>query len=109
MNRVLTTRRTVTPSTARQLVEKGFKINVERSPERIFDDEEFEDVPGVTMVPTGSWPNAPEDHVIIGLKELPEEDCMRSSLSRLRQKLKCIRNSPSETVRTLTYPTTYGS
>jgi hypothetical protein len=23
----------------------------------------------------GSWPNAPEDHIIIGLKELPVETC----------------------------------
>lgn len=50
----------VTPSTVRQLLDKGFKINVERSSARIFDDKEFGDVPGVTMVPTGSWPDAPE-------------------------------------------------
>lgn len=50
----------MTPSTVRQLLDKGFKINVERSPARIFDDREFEDVPGVTMVPTGSWPDAPD-------------------------------------------------
>ena len=49
-------------------------MNVERSPVRIFEDKEFEDV-GATMVPTGSWPNAPQDHIIIGLKELPEEEC----------------------------------
>ena len=48
--------------------------NVERSPVRIFEDKEFEDV-GATMVPTGSWPDAPQDHIIIGLKELPEEEC----------------------------------
>lgn len=66
----------MTPSIARQLIGKGFKINVERSPERIFDDKEFEDVPGVTMVPTGSWPDAPVDHIILGLKELPLEDCI---------------------------------
>ncbi len=32
----------VTPSTTKALVEAGYTVNVERSPERIFDDEEFE-------------------------------------------------------------------
>jgi len=57
---VLTIGDAVTPSTVRQLLDKGFEINVERSPARIFDEKEFEDVPGVTMVPIGSWPDAPE-------------------------------------------------
>ena len=72
---------TVTPSTARQLIDHGFRINDESSPERIFDDKEFSDISGVTMVPTGSWPNAESDHLILGLKELPEKGCMRCSLS----------------------------
>ena len=67
---------TVTPSTARQLIDHGFQIHVESSPERIFDDKEFSDIPGVTMVPTGSWPNAESDHLILGLKELPVKGCM---------------------------------
>lgn len=68
---------TVTPATVRKLLDKGFIVNVETSPVRIFEDKEFEDV-GATMVPTGSWPNAPQDHIIIGLKELPEEECTLS-------------------------------
>lgn len=28
---------------------------------------------GATLVPEGSWPSAPSDHIIVGLKELPEE------------------------------------
>ena len=67
----------MTPATVRKLLEEGFNVNVERSPVRIFEDKEFEDV-GATMVPTGSWPDAPLDHIIIGLKELPEEDCTLS-------------------------------
>lgn len=47
-------------------------MNVERSPVRIFEDEEFEKV-GATLVPEGSWVDAPTDHVIVGLKELPED------------------------------------
>jgi saccharopine dehydrogenase (NAD+, L-lysine forming) len=47
-------------------------VNIERSALRIFDDKEFGDV-GATLVPEGSWVTAPHDHIIIGLKELPED------------------------------------
>ena len=66
-------RSALTPNTVRKLLENGFAVNVERSPVRIFDDEEFEKV-GATLVQTGSWPDAPANHIIIGLKELPEQD-----------------------------------
>jgi saccharopine dehydrogenase (NAD+, L-lysine-forming) len=64
----------VTPTTTKALLDAGYIVNVERSPGRIFDDEEFAAV-GATLVPEGSWIDAPKDHIIIGLKELPEEDC----------------------------------
>ena len=67
-------RSALTPITVRKLLEKGFAVNVEKSPERIFEDKEFEEA-GATLVETGSWPDAPVDHFIIGLKELLEEDC----------------------------------
>lgn len=63
----------MTPTAARTLLEYGYEVNVEQSPGRIFDDEEFEAV-GATMVPEGSWVDAPKDHIIIGLKEFPESD-----------------------------------
>ncbi|MCJ1476395.1 Saccharopine dehydrogenase [Lambiella insularis] len=66
-------RSALTPKTTKELLGAGYQVNVERSPERIFDDSEFEKV-GATLVPEGSWPEAPSDHLIIGLKELPEED-----------------------------------
>jgi saccharopine dehydrogenase (NAD+, L-lysine forming) len=62
----------VTPTTTKTLLDAGYKVNVERSALRIFDDKEFEDV-GATLVPEGSWVTAPHDHIIIGLKELPED------------------------------------
>lgn len=65
---------TVTPTTTKALLDAGYKVNVERSPERIFDDAEFEKV-GATLVPEGSWTDVPHDHIIVGLKELPEDDC----------------------------------
>lgn len=66
-------RSALTPTVTRKLLDKGFNVNVERSPERIFDDDEFAAV-GATLVEEGSWPNAPEDHIIIGLKELDDKD-----------------------------------
>lgn len=46
---------------------------MERSPVRIFEDSQFEEK-GAILVPEGSWPDAPSDHIIIGLKELPEDE-----------------------------------
>lgn len=66
-------RSAVTPTIAKKLVEAGYTVNVERSPLSIFPDEEYEGT-GAKLVPTGSWMEAPQDHIIIGLKELPEED-----------------------------------
>ncbi|KAI9806441.1 MAG: Saccharopine dehydrogenase [Piccolia ochrophora] len=63
----------LTPSTTKSLLDAGYAVNVERSPERIFDDREFEEA-GATLVLEGSWPSAPLDHLILGLKELPENE-----------------------------------
>lgn len=66
----------LSPSTTKALVEAGYTVNVERSdpsPERkrIFSDSSFEEA-GATIVPQGSWVDAPTDHIILGLKELDE-------------------------------------
>ncbi|MCJ1358824.1 MAG: Saccharopine dehydrogenase [Icmadophila ericetorum] len=66
-------RSALTPKTTKALLDAGFKVNIEHSPERIFKDEEFSAV-GATLVPEGSWPSAPHDHLIVGLKELPEKE-----------------------------------
>ncbi|GAA6037838.1 hypothetical protein JCM8097_005064 [Rhodosporidiobolus ruineniae] len=66
-------RSALTPTTAKKLLDAGFKITVERDPQRIFEDSEFEAV-GCTLAEWNSWPSAPKDAVIIGLKELPEND-----------------------------------
>jgi saccharopine dehydrogenase (NAD+, L-lysine forming) len=66
-------RSALTPTTTKKLLEAGFEVYVEKSKERVFDDEEFENV-GATIVEEGSWPGAPVDRIIIGLKELPEKD-----------------------------------
>ncbi|KAL8759733.1 MAG: hypothetical protein Q9199_000539 [Rusavskia elegans] len=68
-------RSALSPDVVQKLVKNGFKVNVEKSPKnpkRIFEDADYE--PYATLVDEFSWPQAPEDHLIIGLKELPEED-----------------------------------
>ncbi|KAK2733190.1 Saccharopine dehydrogenase [Onygenales sp. PD_40] len=75
-DKILEHRSALTPSTTRSLIEAGYIVNVERSPtsalrKRIFPDAEFE-AAGATLVPEGSWVNAPLDHIILGLKELDE-------------------------------------
>lgn len=67
-------RSALTPTTTKALIDAGYVVNVEKSPVRIFDDEEFSAV-GATLVPTGSWRDVPKEHIIVGLKELPEETC----------------------------------
>ena len=67
-------RSALTPTTAKALIDAGYFVNAEKSPVRIFDDEEFAAV-GANLVPTGSWRDAPKEHIIVGLKELPEETC----------------------------------
>lgn len=66
-------RSALTPATTAELIKAGYIVNVERSPERIFDDEEFEKA-GATLVPEHSWVDAPKEHIIVGLKELEEKD-----------------------------------
>ena len=67
-------RSALTPTTTKALIDAGYKVNVERSPQRIFHDEEYERV-GATLVPENTWCDAPDDNIIIGLKELPVEAC----------------------------------
>ncbi|WP_405865301.1 saccharopine dehydrogenase [Streptomyces sp. NBC_01515] len=68
-----TERRTpVVPSDARRLVENGVTLTVEESPQRIFPIEEYEAI-GARVAPADSWASAPQDTVILGLKELPDQ------------------------------------
>ncbi|KAI5289008.1 Saccharopine dehydrogenase [Ascosphaera aggregata] len=74
--KIMEHRSALTPKTTRKLVDAGYTVNVERSSlepcrKRIFPDSEFE-AAGATLVPEGSWVNAPKDHIIVGLKELDE-------------------------------------
>nr|POE63266.1 saccharopine dehydrogenase [nad(+), l-lysine-forming] [Quercus suber] len=66
-------RTAITPTVAKKLVDDGYTVNVEKAPLSIFKDEEYEGT-GASLVPTGSWVDVPADHIIVGLKELPEEE-----------------------------------
>ncbi|KAF5337137.1 hypothetical protein D9611_003356 [Ephemerocybe angulata] len=63
-------RAALTPTTSKKLIEAGFDIIVEKDEQRIFDDSEYEAV-GCKLVENNTWPTAPTDVPIIGLKELP--------------------------------------
>lgn len=66
-------RSALTPSTAKILIENGFDLVVERDPQRFFNHVEFEKV-GCKLVEPNTWPSAPPNAIIIGLKELPPND-----------------------------------
>jgi len=74
LGKALERRSALTPTTTKKLIEAGYRVNVERSPQRIFDDEEFEKA-GATLVEENTWRDAPKDTIIVGLKELPVEKC----------------------------------
>ncbi|MCQ9131594.1 saccharopine dehydrogenase [Streptomyces hilarionis] len=68
-----TERRTpVVPDDARRLIEAGVRLSVEDCPQRVFPTRDYEAV-GARIVPAGSWTSAPDDAVVLGLKELPDE------------------------------------
>ena len=63
----------LTPQGATQLIKKGIKVSVEASDARIISTKDYKDA-GCEIVSAGSWENAPEDVIIFGLKELPNND-----------------------------------
>jgi saccharopine dehydrogenase (NAD+, L-lysine-forming) len=68
-----TERRTpVVPDDVRRLVDAGFTVTVEESPQRVFTIEEYA-AAGAAVAPSGSWTDAPEDVYVVGIKELPDE------------------------------------
>lgn len=69
----LEARAALTPTTTKELLDNGFNVFVEESEQSVFDAEEYAKV-GATLVPAGSWKSAPKDRIIIGLKELPENE-----------------------------------
>ncbi|NQY50424.1 MAG: saccharopine dehydrogenase [Colwellia sp.] len=66
-------RTALSPQGAKVLIDAGFKVTVECSSQNIFNDDLYHQV-NADLVAQGSWVNAPKDAIILGLKELPEDD-----------------------------------
>ncbi|ASJ75438.1 saccharopine dehydrogenase [Granulosicoccus antarcticus] len=62
----------VTPGVARELIEAGFELVVERSPARIFPDSDYAEA-GCRLVAAGAWRESAAHAIILGLKELDDE------------------------------------
>jgi len=62
----------LTPEGALQLITKGIQVTVEESPSRCIAIERYAEV-GAKIAPENSWPLAPKNAFIFGLKELPED------------------------------------
>ncbi|MEQ9487796.1 MAG: saccharopine dehydrogenase [Alphaproteobacteria bacterium] len=61
------------PDDAKTLVKAGYEVTVEQSPERAIAIGDYERA-GCSIAEEGSWPDAPKDAFILGVKELPEGD-----------------------------------
>lgn len=70
--------RSFSPAVIKTLVDAGYPISVERSStdpnfKRIFEDSEYETA-GATLVPAGTWTKTEPGTIVLGLKEIPEDD-----------------------------------
>jgi saccharopine dehydrogenase (NAD+, L-lysine forming) len=62
----------LTPQGAAQLVQAGIQVTVEESSVRAIGIQGYK-AAGCEIAPENFWPKAPEDAIIFGLKELPED------------------------------------
>jgi saccharopine dehydrogenase (NAD+, L-lysine-forming) len=60
------------PAGAAALIARGFRVTVEDSPHRCVSLQAYVEA-GCEAAPFGSWPTAPADAIVFGLKELPED------------------------------------
>ncbi|QGX96936.1 saccharopine dehydrogenase [Roseovarius faecimaris] len=62
----------LTPEGARTLIDAGFTVTVEESSVRAIPIDGYA-AAGAKIAPENSWPEAPEEAIVFGLKELPED------------------------------------
>ncbi|MEM9788614.1 MAG: saccharopine dehydrogenase, partial [Pseudomonadota bacterium] len=62
----------VTPQGAAKLIAAGFRVTVEESAQRTLPIADYA-AAGCEIAPEFSWVDAPDDAIIVGLKELPED------------------------------------
>ncbi|MBZ0123129.1 MAG: saccharopine dehydrogenase [Roseovarius sp.] len=63
----------LTPEGAATLIAQGFRVTVEQSPARVLPAADYA-AAGCAVAAGGSWPDAPRDAIVLGLKELPDDD-----------------------------------
>ncbi|GAA1866793.1 saccharopine dehydrogenase [Myceligenerans crystallogenes] len=61
-------RTVITPADAAALVADGFRVTVEESAHRVFPIDEYA-AAGCRIVSADTWPDAPADEIVVGLKE----------------------------------------
>ena len=62
----------LTPEGAAELIKAGLRVTVEQSSVRAISIEGYIEA-GCEIAPENTWPSAPSDAIIFGLKELPED------------------------------------
>ncbi len=62
----------LTPDGAKALIDAGIRVTVEESSVRAIGIDGYVNA-GAEIAPENSWPDAPSDAIIFGLKELPED------------------------------------
>ncbi|MEP2027303.1 MAG: saccharopine dehydrogenase [Paracoccaceae bacterium] len=62
----------LTPDGAKTLLDHGIKVTVEESSTRAIPIKGYKDA-GCSIASESQWPEAPDDAIIFGLKELPED------------------------------------
>jgi len=62
----------LTPEGAATLIAAGFRVTVEENPHRCIPAAAYAQA-GCALAPFGSWPQAPAEAVVFGLKELPDD------------------------------------
>lgn len=60
------------PEGAARLIKQGFEVTIEESRQRAVPIDGYR-AAGCTIAEEGSWPDAPGDALVFGLKELPED------------------------------------
>lgn len=66
-------RTALTPGVAKRLLDSGFKITVEHSEQAAIKADAFA-VVGCELAEAGTWMSAPKDTIILGLKELNDDE-----------------------------------
>jgi saccharopine dehydrogenase (NAD+, L-lysine-forming) len=62
----------ITPDGVAALIAQGMTVTVEESPSRVIPIDDYRKA-GAEIAPAGAWVDAPDEAIVFGLKELPED------------------------------------